>query len=350
MTLRLLQTMAGAEVGGAEAFFVRLAIAFERAGVDQRVVIRRDPARARALRAGGVVPVELPFGGRMDFRTRPALQREIDRYRPDVVLSWMSRASWATQADKRYALVGRLGGYYDLKYYRHCDYLVGNTADIVEYIVGEGFPQDRVAYLPNFVNPPASEPLSRLGFDTPMDAPLLLAMGRLHENKAFDTAIRALKDIPGAWLWIAGEGPEAASLAALARNEGVADRVRFLGWRDDSDAVMQACDVYVCSSRHEPLGNVVLEAWAAGKPVVAAAASGPAGLIGQDEAGLLVPVDDAAALAQAVRRVTGDPELAARIAAEGHARFERDYTEDAVVDRFLAFFDRIVRECAASRG
>lgn len=353
MTIRLLQTMAGAEVGGAEAFFVRLAVAFARANVNQRVVIRRDPARARALRAGGVSPVELPFGGRMDFRTRPALQREIERYKPDVVLSWMSRASWATpssQDTRRYALVGRLGGYYDLKYYRHCDYLIGNTADIVDYIVAEGFPPERVAYLPNFVNPPVNGALSRIGFDTPLDAPLLLAMGRLHENKAFDMAIRAMRDIPGAWLWIAGEGPEANALTALARSEGVADRVRFLGWRDDSDAVMQACDIFVCPSRHEPLGNVILEAWAARKPVVAAASTGPAGLLGDDEAGLVVPVDEPAALASAVSRLMAEPALSERIAAEGHARFGRDYTEQAVVAKYLEFFGRVARECVASRG
>jgi hypothetical protein len=139
--LRLLQAMAGAEVGGAEAFFVRLAIAFAAADVEQRVIIRRDSARARALRNGGVEALELPFGGRMDFRTRPALQREIERYKPDIVLSWMSRASWATPKSTRpdgYKLIARLGGYYDLKYYRHCDYLIGNTQEIVEHIAGQG--------------------------------------------------------------------------------------------------------------------------------------------------------------------------------------------------------------------
>jgi len=342
--VRLLQTMAGAEVGGAEAFFVRLAIAFAKTGMDQRVVIRRDPARARALRDGGVDPVELPFGGRMDFRTRPALQREIERHRPDVILSWMSRASWATPAARKpldYKLIGRLGGYYDLKYYRHCDYLVGNTQDIVDHIVKAGFERERAFYLPNFVHPPAREAASRLGFDTPVDVPLLLAMGRLHENKGFDVLLRAMANLPDHWLWIAGEGPQGAALSKLAEDLGVTGRVRFLGWRDDSDALMQACDLFVCSSRHEPLGNIVLEAWAAGKPVVAAAAAGPTSLIGENEAGYLVPVEDASALAEGVRAVSGDAALAERLAQEGHARFERDYTEDAVVAKYLSFFESV---------
>ncbi len=342
--MRLLQAMAGAEVGGAEAFFVRLAIAFEKRNVEQRVVIRSDRARARALRAGGVKPVELPFGGRMDFRTRRALLREIDRYKPDIVLSWMSRATWATPGSDgahKYALIGRLGGYYDLKYYRHCDYLIGNTQDIVEYIVDAGYPSGQVAYLPNFVHPPERPAASRLGFDTPLDAPLLLAMGRLHENKGFDILLRAMAKLPDMWLWLAGEGPESSRLSALADELGVSDRVRFLGWRDDPDALLLACDIFVCSSRHEPLGNIVLEAWAAEKPVVAADASGPKSLIGDNEAGRLVPVGDPDALAAAVGELAGNDTLAKQVAAEGRRRYERGYTEDAVVAQYLEFFEKV---------
>ena len=289
-------------------------------------------------------PIELPFGGRMDFRTRPALQREIERHRPDIVLSWMSRASWATPAAQKpqsYKLIGRMGGYYDLKYYRHCDYLVGNTQNIVDHIVKAGFDGERAVYLPNFVHPPALETASRLGFDTPVDMPLLLAMGRLHENKGFDVLLRAMVDLPDHWLWIAGEGREGTALSQLAIELGVAGRVRFLGWRDDSDALMQACDLFVCSSRHEPLGNIVLEAWATGKPVVAAAAAGPVSLIGDNEAGYLVPLEDAGALANGILEVSRDTSLATRLAAEGGARFERDYTEDAVVARYLSFFESV---------
>jgi glycosyltransferase involved in cell wall biosynthesis len=256
----------------------------------------------------------------------------------------MSRASWATpvaQQPLSYKLIARLGGYYDLKYYRHCNYLIGNTQDIVDHIVKAGFAKERAVYLPNFVHAPSREAVSRLGFDTPIDVPLLLAMGRLHENKGFDVLLHAMVEMPDHWLWIAGEGPEGPALSQLASELGVADRVRFLGWRDDSDALMQACDMFVCSSRHEPLGNIVLEAWASGKPVVAAAAAGPSGLIGANEAGLLVPVEDPKALAQGIVTLSNDADLAGGLAAEGHARFLRDYTEDAVVAKYLAFFESV---------
>lgn len=343
-----MQTIAGAEVGGAEAFFVRLAIALQSCDIVQQLVIRRDPARALVLREGGISPIELPFGGLIDFRTRPALRYEIARFRPDVILSWMSRATRATPAAPgKYALIGRLGGYYNLKYYRHCDYLVGNTDDIVDYVIGEGFAPDRVVRLPNFVHPPTNPPLSRTALDTPTDAPLLLAMGRLHENKAFDVLLRALVDVPGAWLWIAGEGPEGTALKALARELGVAERTRFLGWRDDADALLRAADIFICPSRHEPLGNVVLEAWAAETPVIATAAAGPAELLGDAERGVLVPVDQPAELARAVGDLLANPEATSRLAAAGRAAYEREFTQDAVIAQYLALFEKARRECAA---
>ena len=92
---RVLQAMAGAEFGGAEAFFVRMALALHRAGVEQSLVIRNHPGRADILRKGGVAPIELPFGGKLDFRTGSGFRREISRFKPDVVLTWMNRATRA---------------------------------------------------------------------------------------------------------------------------------------------------------------------------------------------------------------------------------------------------------------
>ena len=73
--MRVLQAMAGAVHGGAEAFFERLAIGFQRAGIDQKVIIRKDTARAERLSSGGVDPVQLSFGGMLDFQTSRQLKK-----------------------------------------------------------------------------------------------------------------------------------------------------------------------------------------------------------------------------------------------------------------------------------
>ncbi|HXC89544.1 MAG TPA: glycosyltransferase [Stellaceae bacterium] len=344
MSRRLLQAMAGARHGGAETFFVRLASALQRVGETQRVLIRRDPNRARHLRAAGVTVGELGFGGPLDVVTRFGFRREVAAWRPDVVLTWMSRA---TQACPRgnFVHVARLGGYYDLKYYRRCDHLVANTRAIVDYAVAQGWACDRIDYLPNFV-PDAGAPCRRAGASR--QAPLALALGRLHPNKGFGLLLEALAKTREVRLAIAGDGPLRSQLERLARHLAVASRVQFLGWRDDVPALLAQADFLVCPSLHEPLGNVVIEAWSAGLPVVATASDGPAGLIEDEVNGLMVPLPGcpgggAAALAAAIERLAGDSQLRGRLGRAGRRAYEAQFTEAAVVADYRAFFDRLTR-------
>ncbi len=340
MSVRLLQAMAGARHGGAEAFFTRLAAALGRAGQDQHLLIRRDPDRGAALRRAGLAPVELRFGGPLDLFSRRAFRRQVAAYRPQVVLTWMNRATAACPRG-RFVHAARLGGYYDLKYYRRCDHLIGNTPDIVDYLVREGWPAGRACYLPNFVSGRTAPPFSRQALRTPADAPLLLALGRLHANKAFDVLLDALAELPGAYLWLLGDGPLAAGLRARRDRLGLRDRVRFVGWQADPAPYYAAADLIVCPSRVEPLGNVVVEAWAQSRPIVAAAARGPAFLIDDGVNGLLVPPDDAPALAAAIGRVLHSADLRAALVAGGGDRYRAEFTEAPVVARYRDFFERV---------
>ncbi|MBK1669396.1 hypothetical protein CKO28_15260 [Rhodovibrio sodomensis] len=344
--MRLLQTLSGAPQGGAETFFVSLAAAFERARaagtaeLAQRAVIRENAARAAALRTGGVDTRELGFGGRFDLATRRGLRREVARFRPDVVLAYMNRAaSWMPPGD--FLKCARLGGYYDIKYYRRCDHLLCITEHIRQHMIAQGWPAQRAHVLENFATVDDLPPADRAAHDTPADAPLLLVPSRLHVNKGLDVMLRALAREPRAYLWLAGSGPEHDRLHDLARQLGVADRVRFLGWRSDRGALFRAADVVVFPSRHEPFGTVSLEAWAYRRPLVAADASGPAGLVRPEEDALLVAREDDAALAEALTRVIDDPALAGQLVDRGHARYSRDYTEQACVRRYLETLGRL---------
>jgi glycosyltransferase involved in cell wall biosynthesis len=185
-------------------------------------------------------------------------------------------------------------------------------------------------------------PRNRKDNYTPNDAPLLLAMGRLHENKAFDVLLDALTRIPNAYLWLAGEGPKRGELEAQAEKIGIKPRVRFLGWCDDIAALLATCDVFVCPSRHEPLGNVVVEAWAQSKPVVAADSLGPGVLIKQDENGILAPINDSKSLASAISRVLVDETLRSDIAKNGRVTYEERFTKRAIVAQYLNFFESII--------
>lgn len=339
--MRILQVMAGARFGGAEAFFTRLVVALRRAGIHQRVVIRRNNNRAEVLRQGGIEPVEFNFGGPFDFLTRWGLKREIDSFSPHIVMTWMNRATTICPRGD-FIHVARLGGYYKLKNYQNCNHLVGNTHDIVEYLVDGGWPKERAHYLPNFVSGCRAGSLPREGFYTPIDAPLVLALGRMHENKAFDVLLDALTHLPNVYLWLAGEGPKRAELEAQAEKLGVRPRVRFLGWRDDIEALLASCDVFVCPSRHEPLGNVVVEAWAQSKPVVAADSLGPGVLIDQNKNGVLVPINDSKSLAYGIQQVLSDKDLYLTIARQGHETYQKYFTQSKVVEQYVDFFESLL--------
>jgi glycosyltransferase involved in cell wall biosynthesis len=165
----------------------------------------------------------------------------------------------------------------------------------------------------------------------------VLALGRLHRNKGFDLLVRALPALPAVHAVIAGDGPERAALLALAAREGVGDRLHLLGWRGDTAALLAAADLLVCPSHHEPLGNVIIEAWSAGRPVVAAAADGPGELITSGRDGVLVPLEDVAALAGAVAGVLDDPARAGVLAEAGRLRYEAQHAEAPVVARWRQF-------------
>lgn len=333
----LLHTLGAAGDGGAETYFSDLVGAFARAGMAQTAAIRAHAGRQAHLRALGVETRVLPFAKPFDFTTAPAIAAFAREQNAKIALAWMNRAA-ARTPEGPHARIGRLGGYYKLKNYRGFDALVANTQDIADWLVREGWPKDRTHYIPNFAAPGEGAPLDRASLDTPADAPLLLGMGRLHTSKAHDVSLRALKLLPEAYLWIAGSGPDEADLKALANALGVAARVRFLGWRNDAPALYRTADVCVFPSRFEPLGNVVIQAWAHGLPIIAAASQGPGALIRDGADGALIPIDNAEALAENVRAMLADSTLRQRFIQAGRARVEAEFSEAAIVARWRALF------------
>ncbi len=338
-SLRVAHVIAGAAMGGAELFFERLCLAEHAAGDAVLPVIKRDAPRAARLEAGGLAPVQLDFGHIIDFWTKPRLARHLRRFAPRVVVSWMSRASTHTPRGD-YVLLGRLGGFYNLAHFRHCDHLIGNTRGLVAWMRARGWPVERTHYLPNFVadqagGAPAAE------FVGP--GALLLGLGRLHTEKGFDVLLRALPALPGARLVLAGDGPERAALTRLAGELGITGRVVFAGWRQDIAALLAAADVLVCPSRCEPLGNVILEAWSAARPVVASAVEGPSELIEDGVDGVLFPSENPDALARALATLLAAPERARAMAAAGRQHFLAHFAEAAVLRQWRDFLTTVER-------
>lgn len=159
------------------------------------------------------------------------------------------------------------------------------------------------------------------------DGPVALFVGRLEPLKNLPCLIRAMASLsPGArpTLLIAGEGSQRGAIASLADEFGVASNVRWLGQRQDIPELMQASDYLVLPSHYEGLSNVLLEAMAAGCPVIASAVGGNEELVSDHVTGLLFPDDDAKALAAAMQALV-DPGLRSRLAAAARSMVSERY-------------------------
>ncbi len=341
--MRVAQILAGAAQGGAENFFVRLVAGLEqRSEVEQKAFIRGHEHRINSLESKGVTAEGFRFGGKLDVLGHWQYRNALKAYKPDIVMTWMSRASGTTPAGN-YKLVNRLGHYYNLKYYRQADYWVGISKGICKHLIDGGMPEDRVFHIPNFADETPVTAIPRDSFETPIDKPLMLAAGRLHVNKGFDILLESLASIPDATLWLAGAGPEEENLKALCHKLGLDDRVRFLGWRNDVTTLMKTADLFVCPSRHEGLGSIVMESWAHECPIIATNSQGPGEAIDDGVSGLITPVDDVDALANALNSVLSTPELKQRLVEGGSKIYSERYSQQVVVDQYVDLYQKILK-------
>ncbi len=337
---KVLQLLVGSQDGGADTFFVKLCVALHQAGLPQRIVISPHQSREYAFQQSDCDFEVIKFGGLDEFVARWKFRKTLAAYKPDIVVAWMNRAARRVPPGP-YLRAARLGGYYPLRWYKNFDYLVANTPDIGRYISASGFRADRTVVISNFGDFRDATPQTKPDFGIPADHALLLCLGRLHRDKGYDVAIHALEHIKAASLVIAGSGAEGANLKKLARDCGLADRVKFLEWRHDAAGLLRSADACLVPSRDEPLSNVILEAWRVGAPVIASSSAGPSWLVHSGEDGLLVPIGDPIALANAIQTVLCQPELRSRFIQNGRLRHEKEFSKASITQQYIDFFERI---------
>jgi glycosyltransferase involved in cell wall biosynthesis len=220
-----------------------------------------------------------------------------------------------------------------------CARLVAVSEDTKRAYERQGYPQGRIEVVYNGVAP---QPNGALPHNDP---PVIGEIARLCDVKGQRELIRALAEIPSARLVLAGRdleqgGAYQAELEREAERLGVRERVEF-GFRDDVHALLEELDVVALPSWTEGLPLVLLEAMAAGRPVVATPVGGTPEVVSDGETGLLVPPRDPEALAAALRRVLEDRGLAERLAAAGRRRVDERFTLDAMSRRMLELYDQV---------
>jgi glycosyltransferase involved in cell wall biosynthesis len=353
------------QFGGAEQFYVRLVGMLAERGQRPIAASRPGSPVARALADVPVEQINLPLANQWDYWSMWRIRALIAERRPSIVQTYMGRATRLTRLAPAGSSVhiARLGGYYKIDgYYRHAHVWVGNTRGICDYLVRSGLPARRVFHIGNFVPAPRhlsderKDQLRRL-HQIPQAAVIVFALGRLIPKKGFQDLLEAFARLPAEVsgrpliLLIAGDGPLQGELEGSAIASGIAPRVRWLGWQDPPDPFYDLADVLVCPSRHEPLGNVILEAWNYRLPVVSTASDGALELIEDGHSGLLCPCADPKALAARLEAVLMASDQARRdLGNAGHAALERHHGRDAVVEAYLALYARLSAERANGPG
>mgnify|MGYP001327045119 CR=1 FL=1 len=208
-------------------------------------------------------------------------------------------------------------------------------------VAAEGARPERLVYIPNGVDSEAyARPMDRAALRAelglPPEAQLIGSVGRLTRQKGLDVLLDALAApaLADVHALLAGAGEEEGRLRAQAERLGLDGRVHFVGYRRDVPRLLGALDLYVHPARFEGMSNALLEAMAAGCPIVATNVDGSSELIGDGAHGWLVPAEQSGALAAAVAAALGDPAEARRRGEAARERARRCFGLDVMVRRW----------------
>src|SRR5882724_5281776 len=231
------------------------------------------------------------------------------------------------------------------------DRILVNAEAVRRWLLDEGFPAGRIEVIPNGIDmarfaAPRGAGRIRCEIGLPESAPVVAVLGRLHAMKGVEYFLQAAaivsRRFPEARFLIVGdrlavrdgvvvsEQSDRTGLLALADSLGLAGRLVFTGFRLDIPELLAEIDLSVLPSLSEGLSNVLLESMAAGVPVVATRVGGTPEALEEGLSGLLVPPRDAAALAEAISRLLGDPALAHRLGQGGRRRIARSFSIESM--------------------
>lgn len=364
--LNVLQLIPTLDRSGAEKQMVLLAAGLprDRFRVEVAALTRLGPMEAE-LRAATVPVTLIGKRAKLDPLALLRLTRWMKAKRFDVVQTWIFAANTYGRVAAHWAKVpvvvtaemavdlwkGKRDLAVDRRLAHWCDRVVGNSRAVADFYRQVGVPEDRLTVIPSGIadeEPPPVDPAQvRAEVGVPADVPLVLFAGRLAPQKGVEDLIAAVDLLqhvrPDLHTLIVGDGPLREQLESTAHAFQLDGRVRFLGHRDDVPRLLAAADLLVLPSLYEGLPNVVLEAMRFRKPVVATAAPGTTEVVVDGETGLLTPVHDHPALAQAIRRVVADPALARSLGEAGRARAEAEFRADTMVARFAELYETLSR-------
>jgi glycosyltransferase involved in cell wall biosynthesis len=349
------------DVGGAEKTLVQLVRQLDRSEWEPRVYCLGPWAPLASVLQDDGIPVRcfdavhLWDAPRIVWQLRSALAE----FRPEILQTFLFHANilgrlagaWAgvphrlsgiRVAERRSSLYGLVDQCTNFLVEKNVCVSRG-VADYCEQVVG--LPARKTVVIPNGVEVERFATARAIDWTTvglPRDAVVWLTIARLEPQKGLTDLLVAAAILhrtrPDVWFVIVGEGPDRLALEQQAARQPGGDRVRFLGRRDDVPELLQGATGLVLSSRWEGMPNVVLEAMAAGKPVVTTEVEGTAELMAQGDTGLRVPVANPEALATALEQLRAAPEFAAALGARAQQVVRESFTAEALSQKYVELY------------
>lgn len=360
--IRVLHVISTLDGDGAQRQMAALVTRIDRARFEPSVCVltRGGPVEEDLRRAG--VPVRiLGKAWKLDWRVLPKIRDMIEAEQADIVHTWMFTANAfgrraAFQCGVRAVIAAErnvdawkpwLYRAIDRRYAKRTFRIVCNSRDVLDHCARDiGLPPEKLLVIENGLDldrlMPSDPAALRRELDVPDGAPLVGTVGRLMEQKAVHRLIDALRELPDVHARIGGDGPLRGALQKRIDDAGLGDRCLLVGYVDRIADFLAMLDVFVLCSDFEGSPNVLAEAMAMGRPVVAVDAPGTRTVVRDRETGLLVAPD---AVAGGIRALLGDEELRSVLAVRGRA----DVLDRFSMSEMVARYQELYEEAAAGQ-
>lgn len=340
--------------GGAERHLLQLMQGLSASGIECIYAGPLDGWLGQQLQTAGFRCNHISFTGFLDLLSMLRLVRLIRYERADIVHGHLTRGAYYSGLAAKFSRTVNVATAHSTnagKWFGRAKRIIAVSDAVNRFLVACGYPQNKIRTVHHGVPDYAS--LSRLSRETMHaelklnkelnTAPVLAMVARFMPAKGHDVALRALASIKQKdWtLVLAGslETPYAKEMQALADQLGIADRIRFIGHRDDVHNIYGSIDILLAPSRREALSLTLLEAAAFSLPIVATDVGGIGEAVADGETGLLVPTEDPAALAHAIGTLLDNTDLRHQMGRNARQRYEQFFTLQGMTDRTIAVYN-----------